>query len=387
MTPTTATTPGPPKRVMIIAGETSGDQHGARLVRAVRALDAAVAFHGIGGPAMKRAGVKIFTPSSALSVVGITEALARLPALAKGLAAAKKALRRLRPSLLILIDFPDFNLNVAAAAKKAGIPVLYYISPQIWAWRPGRVRKIGARIDHMAVILPFEEGFYRRHRIPVTFVGHPLMDDPAPEKPHSRAEGKPAGTVLGLLPGSREREIRNHLPLMLQSARLLLRRRPDLAFVVSLAPAVDRAMVQRMLDASGIRDRVDLCDPPVEAVFDRCRLVVAVSGTVTLEAAIAETPMVIIYRVSPLSYRLARALVRVPHVGLVNLIAGREVVPELLQMDATPERIARTVDGMLADGRRLQRMRLRMRAVARRLGGPGASRRVAGIALRMMSAP
>ena len=235
------------KRVMIIAGEASGDQHGAKLVRAMRHMDGSLFFFGIGGRALKNAGVKIIVESAALSVVGITEVFAKMPSLFRGLAAAKRSLKRLHPDLLILIDFPDFNLNVAALAKKCGIPVLYYISPQIWAWRPGRVRKIGKRVDHVAVILPFEEAFYRKHDIPVTFVGHPLIDALPPRAGTVSVRGESDPPVLGLLPGSRDREILRHLPVMLESARILWDRLGALKVMVSLAPSVQRDMVEHII--------------------------------------------------------------------------------------------------------------------------------------------
>ena len=373
------------KCVMIIAGEASGDQHGAKLVSAMRNRDGSLFFCGIGGQALQRAGVKIFIEASTLSVVGITEVFAKAPSLLKALRTAKRMLDRLRPHLLILIDFPDFNLNVAARAKKLGIPVLYYISPQIWAWRSGRVRKIGRRIDHMAVILPFEEPFYRKHHIPVTFVGHPLADAPPPAG-SERIRPSSDAPVLGLLPGSRDKEIVRHLPVMLQAARRLRKRFDPLRVIVSLAPSVHRETVAHMIRLHGGREDIELAASPVRDVFERCRMVVAASGTVTLEAAIFGVPVVIIYKVSPMSFHLGRALIRVRHIGLANLIAGEEIFPELLQNDATPETIADTVNDMLGDADRLQNIRRRMSDVRKRLGRPGASDRVAGIALGMMHA-
>lgn len=372
------------RRVMIIAGEASGDLHGAKLVRALQARDDDLAFAGIGGQAMAGAGVEIAVDAAELAVVGITEALFKAPTLLKGLATAKRLLAEAAPDLLILIDFPDFNLRVAAAARKRGIPVLYYISPQIWAWRPGRVRKIGARVDHVAVILPFEADFYRRHDIPVTFVGHPLLDGAAPAAaPPVPSDDRPA--TIGLLPGSREREVVRHLPVML-SAAALLRQTLDPApqFVVSAASSVAREIVTRSVAEHPAAVPCRIVDGGVEQVFQMSRLVVAASGTVTLEAAIAGTPMVIIYKVSPLSYWLGRLLVRVPHIGLVNLIADREVVPELVQGDASPEKIAAAVRTQWEDPAHLARLRRELAETRRRLGGAGASQRVAAIALAML---
>jgi len=204
------------KCIMIIAGEASGDLHGSNLVRALRKKKNPLFFCGIGGTAMKNAGVKILVDASEISVVGGTEILSKVPSILKGLSVAKNLLKYLRPDLLVLIDFPDFNIHIGGAAKKLGIPVLYYISPQIWAWRSGRVKKIKERVDHMAVILPFEENFYREHDVPVTYVGHPLLDTPL-----SAMDKKPADTeteiVVGLLPGSRDAEVKRHLPVLMEA--------------------------------------------------------------------------------------------------------------------------------------------------------------------------
>ncbi|OEU64672.1 MAG: lipid-A-disaccharide synthase [Desulfobacterales bacterium PC51MH44] len=372
------------KCVMIIAGEASGDLHGSKLVSAMRKRNKTLYFCGIGGQALKDVGVKILVDASKLAVVGITEAFSKMPDLLKGMAVAKKTLKTLHPDLLILIDFPDFNLNVAATAKKLGIPVLYYISPQIWAWRPGRVRKIGKLVDHMAVILPFEEEFYRKHEIPVTFVGHPLLDanlptqDTALEKP---VEDIPA---IGLLPGSRDREITRHLPVMLDAAKILLRKIKNVKFIISLAPDVERKYVEEIIKKHKAAADFELVADSVDKILKRSSFVVAASGTVTLESAIFGTPMVIIYKVSPVSYWLGRSMIRVKHIGLANLIAGKEIVPELLQDEASPGRIAETVFKMLSDAPGLERLRLELLSIRDAMGGSGASERVADIALTML---
>lgn len=377
--------PARKKSVMIVAGEASGDQHGAKVVRAMQARDPDLVFYGIGGQALKAAGVRVLIDAAALAVVGITEIFAKLPSLLKGLATAKRLLRTRRPDLLILIDFPDFNLNIAKAAKKLDIPVLYYISPQIWAWRSGRVKKIRARVDHMAVILPFEADFYREHQVPVSFVGHPLLDQPVLASGRRAAAPESNGTVVGLLPGSRDREVSRLLPDMLAAVPLIQKQIPDARFVVSLSPSVERSLLETILAEYRPDVDVSIEADGVDRVLQRATLVVAASGTVTLEAALFGTPMVIVYKVSPVSYLLGRALVRVDYMGLANLIAGKAVGPELLQREVTAANIADRVTAMLSDADGLAACRRELMAVKAQLGAPGASERVAAIALGLMN--
>ena len=372
------------KCVMIIAGEASGDLHGSKVVRAMNDRHDDLAFYGIGGQALKNAGVKILVDAAELSVVGITEAVANARKLLGGISAAKGFLKTRRPDLLILIDFPDFNLRVARSAKKLDIPVLYYISPQIWAWRQGRVKKIKRLVDHMAVILPFEATFFEKADIPVTFVGHPLLDIAARPDEKMTESNRSNGPVIGLLPGSRHGEVRRHLPAMIDSARILTERIPNVEFIVSAAATIDRSFIESMLadQADGIDIAIETGD--VQRIFDRSTLVVAASGTVTLEAAIVGVPMVVVYKVSPLSAWLGRRLIRVDYVCLVNLIADELIVPELLQEDASPETIAGKVGEILSDSTKLDRMHRDLLDLHDKLGGTGASKRVGDIALGML---
>jgi len=370
-----------PGSLMIIAGEASADAHGAGVVRALRRRQADLVCFGVGGPALRDAGVEILVDAASLAVVGITEVAVKARALIDALGRVRRALARRRPALLVLIDLPDFNLMVAATARRLGIPVLYYISPQIWAWRPGRIRKIARRVDHMAVILPFEEVLYRRHGVPVTFVGHPLMDAAPP-----LSTEPPGPPRVGLLPGSRDREIERHLPEMLAAAKAVARQRPDVRFTVSVAPGVDPAFVHRLIGEADAGGSLEMVVGGVRGILAHSTLVVAASGTVTLEAAVAGTPTVIVYKVSPLSYRLGRALIRVPFIGLANLIAEAPVVPELIQDEVTGETIAAHVLSLLDDPARRRAMRDALARVRLRLGPPGAGQRVATIAWRMLTA-
>jgi lipid-A-disaccharide synthase len=370
--------------IFMIAGEASGDLHGANLVKALKGKTQNIVFSGIGGEAMQDAGVKIVVDAGTLSVVGITEVFSKLPGILSGMAAAKSFLKNSRPDLLILIDFPDFNLRIAAVAKKWNIPVLFYISPQIWAWRSKRVTKIGRLVDHIAVILPFEASFYRKHHIPVTFVGHPLLDEfrdrPYPSATPPLQDSPP---VIGLLPGSRESEIIRLLPVMLQAARILSAQM-DIRFVVSMAPGAPHNAIKTLCLPFQDELRLEIDPNGARSVFAKTHMVVAASGTVTLEAAIAGTPVIIIYKVSPLSYRLGKALIKVKQIGLVNLIAEREIVPELIQDRASPEMIAETVLKLVNSPSALDAIRHAFADVRNRLGGPGASSRVADIALNML---
>ena len=370
------------KQVMIIAGETSGDLHGAQLVQAMRRHRPEIVFIGMGGTAMAAAGVRILVDAASLSVVGITEVLGRAGAILKGYRIIKQALRRFRPDLLILIDFPDFNLRVARTAKFLGIRVLYYISPQIWAWRTGRVRTIRKRVDHMAVIFPFESCFFQSNAIPVTYVGHPLLDHPWPEVKVPNNNPYP---VIGFLPGSRKQEIERHLPVMLKSIPLITRCFDKARYLVAPADKTQHRLTDAMIKARGVLPGAcEIFDGGARAIFPRCHLVLAASGTVTLEAAIAGVPMIVIYRVSPLSYLLGRIMIRVSYISLVNLIAGREIVPELIQNEVSPEKVAHEVVAMLTGEGRLDTVRRELSVVRKRLGVGGATERVADLALGMI---
>jgi len=372
------------KCVMIIAGEASGDLHGSKLVRAMRRKSQSIFFCGIGGQALKNAGVRILIDASELAVVGITEVLSKLPNLIKGMSLAKKLLKSLHPDLLILIDFPDFNFQIASTAKKIGIPVLYYISPQLWAWRSGRVKKIKRLVDHMAVILPFEEDFYRNHNIPVTFVGHPLLDSELPEVKSSYRDRADIVPIIGLLPGSRDSEIRRHLPVMLDAAKILAERIKNIKYIVSLAPGVEKNRIDVVAEECMQTIDLEIETGDVDRIFEKCDLVIAASGTVTLQAAIACVPMVVIYKISLLSYWLGRTMIRVEHISLANLIADKRVVPELLQNQASSGNIADMVFEMINDADGIRNLRKELSNIRDTLGGSGASERVADIAVSMM---
>jgi len=375
-----------PKSVTIVAGEASGDLHASHLIQALKTRIPTISITGMGGPAMQAAGAKLLVDASKVAVVGITEVLAKASNVIKAMSTLKQLLRDERPDLLILIDFPDFNLHLAGAAKRMGIPVLYYISPQIWAWRSGRVKKIKKRVDHMAVILPFEKQFYERYGVPVTFVGHPLMDSVGKSVTMSNTRsGSEEAQTVALVPGSRDREVASLLPVMLQAAEQLSEKIASVRFIVSCAPSIVLEMIESIIAQHNLNN-VTVSRAPVSEIFSSCNFAVVASGTVTLEAAICGTPMAIAYAVSPLSYWLGRALIDVDHIGLVNLIAQARIVPELVQKEVTPEAICKAIIAVLSDPAADDRVRKQLAIVRKRLGAPGASDKVARIAVQLMGA-
>jgi len=372
------------KSVMIITGDLSGDMHGARLVEAMRKRDGNLFFFGMGGQALRAVGVKILVDTAALSVIGATEIFTGLPTFLNAMWLTRTLLKKFRPDLLILIDFPGFNLPVSRMAKKYEVRVLYYISPQVWAWRQSRVKKIRERIDHMAVILPFEAEFYKRHQVPATFVGHPLMDAYYESGGSSAAKDSDGRLSIGLLPGSRQREITHLFPLMLKAATILSKRFRDIRFVVSKAGSIERAAIESQIQKHAPHIEYAIVADGVAKVFNQCTLSIVTSGTVTLEAAIYGMPMVIVYKVAPITALLCWKLIQVDHIGLVNLIAGKRLVPELIQFDATPKKIAKTVCTLLEDAKGMEVLRQDLSRVRAAMGGGGASERTAEIALDML---
>jgi lipid-A-disaccharide synthase len=379
-----------PPRILLVAGEASGDLHGADFLAALRAEAPDVEVFGIGGERLRAGGMETLADSGALAIVGVSEARGRLRSLFQ---AYRNLVRRIRtdpPDLCVLIDFPEFNLRLARVAKRAGVPVLYYIAPQVWAWRRWRVRKIARRVDRLAVVFPFETAVYDGRHRGVEFVGHPLLDrvrTTAGREETLRAHGlDPARQTVVLLPGSRRSEIDFLLPELLAAIRLL---DPGGArgyqFALALAHTVSHDDVAARVRASGLDVRIVAGDTyNLVAAAD---LALVSSGTATLECALLETPMVIVYRLTPLSWIIARALVRgVQWVGMPNIVAGRQVVPELLQGEATGPRIAEAARSILDDPARRAAMVEDLRDVRRRLGRGGAAGRAAAIAHEMLGA-
>jgi lipid-A-disaccharide synthase len=372
------------KFVLMVAGEASADQYGAALVKEIRLREPDIVFWGIGGKRMGEAGVRIlFTPEE-MAVVGLTEVIPRISKIFTASRVLQRILKRNRPDLLLLLDYPDFNIRLAGKAARYGIPVLYYISPQIWAWRKRRIRKIRERVDRMAVILPFEESFYQGEGIEVEYVGHPILDirSDALRDQHTSSKTDLSDPVLALVPGSRSEEVRSLLPEMLSAAALLQKSYPTLRCVIPLAPTIDEKMVIQAVSESSVP--VVLSKKGLYATLGECQAVIAASGTVTLEIALLAKPMVVVYQLSRISYAVAKRVIKVPSISLVNLVAGRKVVPELIQNDARAEKMAVETAKLLQDSAERKRMVKDLQEVSELLGEKGASARTAKIALEMM---
>ena len=373
---------------MLVAGEASGDLHGAALCQALRERAPGARLFGMGGARMAAAGMEVVEDVTARAIVGGTEAVA-------GVFPLYRTYRRLRarlggaerPHALVLIDFPEFNLRLARAARRCGVPVVYFIPPQIWAWRGWRVRAMRRRLSLVLAVFPFELPFYRRARVPVEYVGHPLIDALAtvPARGEARVRLGIAADehVIGLLPGSRHGEVERLLPIMREAVARVAARRPSARFVLALAPTVDAAFVSRHLDGAS----VTVVRDDVHDVIRASDVVLATSGTVTLEAALLGAPMVVCYRVSRLSALMIRSLIRVPWMSLPNLVLGRPVVTELFQGEATGESVAAEALRLLDDAGARDAQRVAFRELARGLGEPGVGARAARLVLAATRSP
>ena len=369
-------------RILIVTGEASGDLHGAHLAKAIMALDPTAQLVGIGGAGMRAAGVTLVPGVPKLDVMGLIGPSA-IPALVQRVRAIRKVLKAEAWDLVVLIDNPGLNFHFARVAKAAGRRVLYYIAPQVWGWRPGRMKWIQRRVDHVVVILPFEPELYRRAGVRCTFVGHPLLDSVAPhyDRAGLRKEfGFDESTrVVGLLPGSRRSEVETLLPVLLKAAAQLALAEPGTQFILAQASSIEDNQIQSLLQNSPVSVRV--AHDRASEVMALSDVLFVASGTATLQAAVVGTPMVLLYKTSPLTYRLARWLAKVKWIGLVNLVAGRSIVPELIQDEATEERLCQEVLHLLRDRSAYNDMKEELRQVRQSLGEPGASHRAAQVVL------
>jgi lipid-A-disaccharide synthase len=373
-------------RLLLSCAEASGDLYAGALTRELQRLEPGLSIAGLGGPCFEAAGGRLLADYRGIAVTGLTEALAKIPKSLATLRLLVNAARAERPDALVVIDSPDFNFRLAPAVKRLGVPVVYYISPQIWAWRKGRLKTIREFADRVLVIFPFEEAIYRDGGVPVEFVGHPLVElatASCPRDEFLRGRGlSPSAPTVAVLPGSRANEVARILPDLVKAAAPIRAAVPGAQFVVARAPDLDDRLfaAARQLPASAI------VEGDTDTVLASADVALTASGTATVQTALHDTPMVIVYRLSPVTYQLGRRLVSVDAIGMVNLIAGEKVVPELIQDALTPAAVAREAVSMLTDRARADRIRAGLARVRAKLGGPGASRRAAAAILEVAQA-
>ncbi len=373
-------------RIMLVAGEASGDQHAADLVRELRSRVPEAICFGLGGEMMASSGVEVVYNLVSHAVIGFAEAVRKLGDFFKILQVAGNLLQQRHPDVLVLTDLPDLNFRIAAKAKALGIPVVYYISPQVWAWRRGRVKTLKRLVDKMIVIFPFEEPIYQKAGVPVAFVGHPLLDivktESDPNQTRHRFLNGSAGPLIALVPGSRSQEIETMLPIMLQAGLNLRRKFNRIRFFLPLAKTVSRRRVETILAESGLAVEIVTKEPyAARAAAD---LAIVSSGTATLETAILGIPMLIGYRMHVLSYILARIFVKLPYFGLANLVAGEKIAPEFLQNDFNSRTVAEAACRLLTDSQAAENQRRSWIRVRERLGGAGAAGRAAEEVLKFV---
>lgn len=367
-------------KVCILTGEASGDLHGANLIAALRLRHPELTAFGTGGDALALEGVEIVRHVRELGIVGLVNVLRHVPMFLRLRRELVERVKLSRPDVVILVDFPEFNLSLARRLRHLGIPIVYYISPQVWAWRRKRVSQIARVVDHMIVIFPFEESFYREHDVAVSYVGHPLVEQLSEQvsRLDRSAEIEPPVQVA-LLPGSRRAEVEDLLPAMIAAVGILQKEREIEAFVVR-ASTIEREQIQRIAHSAGVE--VTIVDSGRDALAS-AHIALASSGTATLECAVLEVPVVVMYRLSAMTYRLARWLVKIPYFSLVNITAGRLLVPELLQDEVQGARIASEASRLLTPSVRKATLQ-GLREVRERLGEPGAARRAAEIILDLL---
>ena len=374
------------KNILIVTGEASGDLHGSNLVKELLAIDPSLRVYGVGGKKMREVGSEIIFDAGELAVVGISEVLRKAPSIFKAYRTLKKTLDSDRPDLVVLIDYPGFNLRFAKEVKKRGIPIVYYISPQVWAWRMGRSRKIAELVDKMLVIFPFEVPIYQKYKMDVAYVGHPLLDEFDCRFSKDEIRGNfnldAEATTIALIPGSRCEEITRLLPVMYEAAKIIKEKIPDAQFVLPIANTLDLQFVRGFIEDGSV---------PVKIVEDNFYQVLAISdgaivtsGTATLEVAFMAVPMVIIYKVSPLTYIIGKSLVKMDYISLPNIVAGKKIVPELIQKDASPERIANEVLSIFESENYCEEMKTKLQKVRGVLGKGGASERAANMVYGML---
>ena len=372
--------------ILIATGEASGDLYGARLASQLWRNDRSLRIIGMGGERMEKAGVKILFDNRKLGIMGLVEVLFRWKVVARAFQTISANLRSGKIDLLVLIDSPDFNLRIAEVAKEMKIPVVYYVGPKIWAWRPKRVDIVSRLVDRMMVIFPFEEPIYRQAGVRCRFVGHPLLDEiPRDLDPiflRQKYGSDPRHLTVALLPGSRPQEVRRILPIMISAARVVSKQLEDVSFLIPVASSIERLTISRVVDRTSLS--IKLVSGDAAGVLACSDAAVVASGTATLEAALVGTPMIVVYRMAWLTYLLARWLVKVKYVGLVNIIAGREVVPELLQGAATGKKVGLKLVHLLTEWETRKSIKKEYEEIVSQLGEPGASFRTSKEILELL---
>ena len=375
---------------MMSAGEASGDLHGATVCRALKRLDPHLRIVGMGGSRMRVEGMEILVDPTAHAGVGTSEVLSRIPSLFRAYRLLVRTLRRDRPQALVVIDFPEFNLRLARQARRARVPVVYFMPPQLWAWRSGRIRQMASRVTQVLAAFPFERDLYETAGIPVAYVGHPLLD--AVPLALDKAEARErlgidsSRIVVGLLPGSRREEIENLLPPMLEAATRLAGSDGKRTFVLGLAPTVSRTTIDEFIERVAAAPPVSVVEGLTHEVMAAADVLLVASGTATLEAALLGTPMVVCYRVSRLTEVVGRLLKQIPWISLPNIVARRTVVPEILQADVTGARLAAEAERLLQDAPLATAQRASFRDLRERLGEPGVGERAARAILKVVGA-
>lgn len=373
---------------MIVAGESSGDLHGSNLIMAAADNCPQLMFFGVGGDRMRAAGCQIVFPSDELSVMGVVEVVAQLPQLLSRYRQLKRLLQGAeRPDLLVLIDFPDFNLRLAKVAKQLGIPVLYYISPKVWAWRSGRAKTIAERVDRLALIFPFEPEIYLPLGVQAEYVGNPLLDEFTDNRPEGTLRDNLGigreQQVVGIFPGSRNSELKYIFPTLLETAERLVQQKPKMQFLLPVAPSLPRDFFEQEVVRTGLP--ITIVAENIYEVATACDAILTVSGTVTLQIALVGTPHAILYKIAPLSYEIGRRLIKIEHAGLTNIVAGKGIVREFIQEAANSEALCQEVLRLLDDTDYVAHMRNELETVRRLMGAPGCSMRVVGIIQEMLS--
>lgn len=381
----------PSKNLLIVAGEASGDLHAANLLKEIKKINPQVHAFGIGGAKLREAGCEIQHDLTELAVVGFVEVMKHYGHFRKVFFDILEKTKEVKPDAAILVDYPGFNLKLAGYLKKQGIRVIYFISPQVWAWGKERVHFIRKNIDLLLVLFKFEEILYTDGKFQVKFVGHPLLDHVKAAKTGQAvlAENgfKQTGATISLLPGSRLKEVTRLLPGMLKSAQIIFKKMPQAQFFVCRASTIPRQIIKDIIDKTQIDFPYKMLDDETYNGLQASDFAIVASGTATLETAILNKPMVIVYKVAWPTWILAKLFIRIPHIGLVNVVAGQKIVPELIQADANPQKIAKTVMEILNDKKRMEKTHAELYALKNTLGIPGATQRAAEEVVKFLNQP